>query len=188
MPMVKVVAICCLTMLASLPATSLTAEATEKRLTPRVDIKISSSSFQDGQSIPKLYTADGQDISPELKWQGTPPSTKSFVLICDDPDAPMGTWTHWLLYAIPSNERELQADLSKQSTLANGSKQGTNSFGRIGYGGPAPPPGKTHRYFFKLFALDTVLDLRSGVNAAVLERAMSHHILAQGQLMGRYSR
>ncbi len=163
-------------------------EAAERRLVPNIKINFSSPSFKDGDLIPKLYTGDGQDISPPVKWQGAPPNTKSFALICDDPDAPMGTWVHWLIYDIPSGEHQLSEHVLTQPVLPNGSKQGINSFGKTGYGGPAPPPGKTHRYFFKLYALDTVLNLQAGLNAKQLGMAMNDHILAQGRLIGKYWR
>jgi len=149
---------------------------------------ISSKSIQEGQIIPKLHTADGKDSSPQLSWTAPPPETKSIALICDDPDAPVGTWVHWVIYNIPAGERGLPQAVSKNKKLQNGSKQGTNSFGKIGYNGPSPPPGKPHRYFFKIYALDTVLDLEPGVKKEKLLSAMKDHVLAEEKLMGTYGR
>jgi Raf kinase inhibitor-like YbhB/YbcL family protein len=171
------------------PSANMKAVANERSIkAAATDIKISSSVFQEGQTIPKLYTADGQNISPPLRWQEVPTNAMSFVLICDDPDAPMGTWVHWLVYNIPPDQRELPAAVSAQANPNRGLKQGTNSFGRIGYGGPAPPRGKAHRYYFKIYALDTVLQSAPGINFGQLQAAMMGHILAQGQLMAKYSR
>lgn len=149
--------------------------------------KLSSPAFADGQMIPPKYTADGEDISPPLVWEGLPQETKSLVLICDDPDAPVGTWVHWLIWNIPGEAVCLPENVPDDRQLAEGARQGVNDFGRIGYGGPAPPSG-THRYFFRLYALDTLLDLPAGSLRASLEKAMKGHILAQAQLIGKYSR
>src|SRR6516164_7719219 len=119
-------------------------------------MQVSSSAVTEGTPIPKKYTADGADVSPPLQWQGTPPTAKSFALICDDPDAPRGTWVHWVLFNLPAEQRQLEEATPGVEVLASGAKHGKNDFGKIGYGGPAPPPGKPHRYFFKLYALDTV--------------------------------
>jgi Raf kinase inhibitor-like YbhB/YbcL family protein len=151
-------------------------------------ITVTSPVFQQGGSIPAKYTCDGSDISPPLKWGGAPAGTKSFALICDDPDAPAGTWVHWVLFNIRANVSELGEKLEANGTLPGGAIQGTNSFSKIGYGGPCPPSGKAHRYFFKLYALDTEIALKPGATKPELLRAMEKHILAQGQLMGAYQR
>jgi Raf kinase inhibitor-like YbhB/YbcL family protein len=151
-------------------------------------IELNSTAFTEGANIPKQYTGDGKDVSPPLRWPEPPPGTKSFALICDDPDAPRGTWLHWVLFNLPADQRQLDEAVPAQETLDNGAKQGKNDFRKIGYGGPAPPPGKPHRYFFKLYALDTTLDLAAGASKDQLLAAMKEHILAEGQLMGQYGR
>ncbi len=150
-------------------------------------IQITSSAFEDGAMIPRSYTCDDTDVSPDLAWTGVPEGTKTLALICDDPDAPVGTWVHWVLFNIPPGETGLAAEIAPEAELANGARHGNNDFRRLGYGGPCPPGG-THRYFFKLYALDIELDLDSGATKAQVEEAMQGHILAEGQLMGRYSR
>jgi len=151
-------------------------------------MQLTSSAFQEGTAIPKKYTGDGADVSPALNWQGAPQGTKSFALICDDPDAPVGTWTHWVLFNLPADTGALEEGVAKQETLPNGARQGKNSWDRdnIGYRGPKPPSG-THRYFFKVYALDTMLDLQSGTSKGQLEKAMKGHVLARGELMGKYT-
>ncbi|MCS7337824.1 MAG: YbhB/YbcL family Raf kinase inhibitor-like protein [Verrucomicrobiae bacterium] len=151
-------------------------------------IQVTSPAFQDGKPIPSKYTCDGEDVSPPLNWTNVPPEAKSLVLISDDPDAPVGTWVHWVLYDLPPTTAGLSEGVPKSSELPNGAKQGINDFRRIGYGGPCPPPGKPHRYYFKLYALDTMLGLKPGATKAEVEKAMKGHILAQGQLMGTYQR
>jgi len=153
----------------------------------KMALQITSTAFSEGEMIPQRYTCDGPDVSPDLVWSGVPEGTKSLALICDDPDAPVGTWVHWVLFNIPPGESGLAAEIPHDKTLASGAKQGTNDFRKLGYGGPCPPGG-THRYFFKLYALDAVLKLESGITKAKLEKAMKGHILAEGQLMGRYKR
>ena len=152
-----------------------------------MELKIKSSAFHEGDLIPKKYTCDGADISPPLAWDAVPNSTKSLALISDDPDAPMGTWVHWVIFNIPPSVKELPENIPPSKTLENGAQQGTNDFGKIGYGGPCPPRG-THRYYFKLYALDTMLASQPGLTKAQLVKAMEGHVLAQGQLMGRYQR
>ena len=151
-------------------------------------IELTSPAFRDGDTIPKEFTADGKDISPALKWAEPPASTKSFALICDDPDAPRGTWVHWVLYNLPADTRELPQGVPPTASLANGAKQGTNDFGKLGWGGPSPPKGKPHRYVFKLYALDTVPSLDSGAKKSQLVAAMQGHVVAEGQLTGRFGR
>lgn len=153
-----------------------------------MSIELASPAFQPGAPIPKPYTGDGVDHSPPLRWAMPPSGTKSLALICDDPDAPRGIWVHWVLFNLPAQSRELAEGYPTKETLESGTKQGKNDFGKVGYGGPAPPKGKPHRYYFKLYALDTTVDLPAGATKAQLEKAMRGHILAEGQLMGTYGR
>ncbi len=150
-------------------------------------LEIKSTAFEEGGSIPKEYTCDGTDISPPLSWTQPPEGTKSLVLICDDPDAPMGTWVHWVLYGLSPDTLELPEDIPDKKEILDGARQGTNDFRRIGYGGPCPPSG-THRYYFKLYAIDSELDLSSGATKKEVLKNIEGHVLAEGQLMGRYSR
>ena len=152
-----------------------------------MELKIKSSAFNEGDMIPKKYTCDGADISPPLAWDAVPMNTKSVALISDDPDAPVGIWVHWVIYNIPPTIKELPENIPPHNTIENGAQQGTNDFRLIGYGGPCPPRG-THRYYLKLYALDKVLDSEPGLTKAHLLKAMEGHIVAQGQLMGRYQR
>jgi Raf kinase inhibitor-like YbhB/YbcL family protein len=153
-----------------------------------VSIQLSSPAFREGETIPKQYTGDGEDTSPPLRWPEPPQGASSFTVVCDDPDAPRGTWTHWLLFNLPPDRRELDPGLPAAETLPGGAKQGKNDFGNLGYGGPAPPRGKPHRYFFHMYALDTTLDLPAGAGRKQLLDAMKGHVLAEGQLMGLYGR
>ncbi len=150
-------------------------------------MELRSSAFSQGQAIPAKYTCDGSDNSPPLAWTETSPGTKSLALIADDPDAPAGTWVHWVVYNLPPATRELRERFPTDGRLADGTMQGKNDFGRTGYGGPCPPSG-THRYFFQLFALDTMISLPPGPTAQQLRAAMQGHILAEAQLMGTYRR
>jgi Raf kinase inhibitor-like YbhB/YbcL family protein len=152
-----------------------------------MNITITSSAFKEGDFIPKKYTCDDVDISPPLKWSRIPEGAKEFALICDDPDAPMGTWVHWVIYNLPSNGQKLPENIPPIKVLENGTTQGSNDFHKIGYGGPCPPGG-THRYFFKIYALDTELNLKPGITKVELLKSMKGHILAEGQLMGKYKR
>lgn len=152
-----------------------------------MEIKITSSAFTEGGLIPAKYTCDGADISPPLQWEAVPEGTQSIALICDDPDAPVGTFVHWVLFNLPADAGQLTENIPADPTLANGAQQGTSDFGRIGYGGPCPPGG-THRYFFKIYALDTQLSLTDRVDKVRLLSAMEGHILAEGQLIGKYKR
>jgi Raf kinase inhibitor-like YbhB/YbcL family protein len=153
-----------------------------------VSFQISSAAFSNGETIPKKFTCDGPDVSPLLSWKEAPAATQSFALIMDDPDAPAGTWVHWILYNLPANTREIPEATEKQGQLAAGVLQGRNDFGKVGYGGPCPPRGTPHRYYFKLYALDTNLDLKAGAREPDVERAMKTHILAEADLMGRFGR
>lgn len=150
-------------------------------------MELKSQAFNPGDMIPSKYTCDGPDISPPLTWSELPAGTMSFALISDDPDAPVGTWVHWVMWNIPASARSLDENVAKTASLPNGAKQGTTDFRRIGYGGPCPPSG-THRYFFKLYALDTTLNLPASTTKKDLEKAMHGHILAQAELMGKYRR
>ena len=150
-------------------------------------MRLISSAFKYGDMIPKKYTCDGDDISPPLRWDGVPKETKSFALICDDPDAPMGTWVHWVYYNIPKNVRSLPESIVPNENPYIGGTQGINDFKRVGYGGPCPPMG-THRYFFRLYALDDVLDLPAGLTKDQLLDKIEDHIIGSAILMGIYSR
>jgi Raf kinase inhibitor-like YbhB/YbcL family protein len=150
-------------------------------------MEIKSSAFGSGEMIAAKYTCDGADFSPPLEWAGSPAGTRSFALICDDPDAPMGTWVHWVIYDIPPTATMLAEGITREKDLPGGGTQGINDFRKIGYGGPCPPGG-THRYFFKLYALDTMLGLKPGITKDQLLKAMRGHILAEAQLMGTYRR
>jgi hypothetical protein len=151
-------------------------------------MELTSDAFKDGQPIPSRYTCDDKNISPALAWKGAPEGTGSLAIIVDDPDAPTGIWTHWVVFNIPIDSAGLAEDAIKSKTTPASLRQGLNDFKNIGYGGPCPPGGKQHRYFFKIFALDTTLNLQSGATRKDVEAAMSNHILAQGQLMGTYQR
>jgi Raf kinase inhibitor-like YbhB/YbcL family protein len=153
-----------------------------------MDFTIQSSDFANGGDIPRAFTCDGEDRSPALSWSGAPEGTKAFVLIADDPDAPAGTWVHWVIFNIPAKTQSLPPGVEKKEQLPDGSKQGRNDFRKIGYGGPCPPPGKPHRYFFKLYALGAELGLQAGASKADVEQAMTGHILTKAELMGRYKR
>ena len=148
-------------------------------------LEIKSSAFKNGDYIPVEYTCQGKDLSPQLQWSDVPSNTKSFALICDDPDAPFGTWVHWVVYNIPLDVTFLNKNASSLNDVII---QGINDFKRVGYGGPCPPRGKPHRYFFKLYALDTVLDLEPAATKKELIKAMSGHIIAQAKLIGLYKR
>jgi len=163
-------------------------ETPTKEETTLKQISISPDTFSNGSNIPVEYTCDGDDRSPALSWNTVPAGTQSFALIVDDPDAPGKTWVHWVIYNIPANSTGLPGAVPKNNTLDDGSLQGKNDFGRVGYNGPCPPPGKPHRYFFRVYALDTTLSLKSGATKSQLEAAMSGHILAQGEMVGEYGR
>ena len=150
-------------------------------------MQLTSTAFGEGETIPEKYTGkDGP--SPPLSWSGAPKDTKSFAVVCEDPDAPRGTFTHWLLFNLPADAHELPEGTPTDEKLSSGALQGKNDFGKTGYGGPAPPPGKPHRYFFKVYAVDAMLDVPAGAGPKQIESAMNKHILAHGQLMGTYGR
>lgn len=153
----------------------------------KMEFKIESSAFKEGEFIPSKFTCDGPNVSPPLNWNGAPLNTKSFALINDDPDAPAGDWVHWILYNIPPNTAGLKENISPDKKLPDGSIHGKNDFKQLGYGGPCPPSG-VHRYFFKIYALDTILKLEPGAVKKELLSAMEKHILAEGRLTGKYKR
>ena len=152
-----------------------------------MDIRITSTAFSQGEKIPSRYSCDGEDISPPLSWSKGPEGAGSYALIADDPDAPVGTWVHWVIYNIPPSSTSLPENVPKTPEGPGGSIQGVNDFKRYGYGGPCPPGG-THRYFFKIYALDTMIEKKAGLSKKKLLKEMEGHILAQGELMGTYSR
>jgi Raf kinase inhibitor-like YbhB/YbcL family protein len=147
-----------------------------------------SPAFQEGKPIPRKYTCDGPDISVPLRWHGPPDGTKSFALIADDPDAPRGTWVHWVMYDLPPDIEEIPESIPGDEVLDNGAKQGKNDFGNIGYGGPCPPPGSPHRYYFKLYALDRWTGLKPKATKQQLVAAMKGHVLAEAHFTGTYKR
>jgi hypothetical protein len=147
-----------------------------------------STAFKEGELIAKKFSCDGKDISPALEWNAPPAGTKSMALICDDQDAPMGTWVHWVIFNISPEKQGLPEAVPPDKFVYGKIKQGKNDFGKMGYGGPCPPPGPAHRYFFKLYALDTELALEPGATKAQVMKAMEGYILAEGQLMGMYKR
>ncbi|OGW74667.1 MAG: phosphatidylethanolamine-binding protein [Omnitrophica bacterium RBG_13_46_9] len=151
-------------------------------------LELKSPAFKNGEFIPARYAGTGEDLSPPLEWSDVPEGTKSFALISDDPDAPVGTWVHWVLYDIPADKKNLPEGIRKDKILADGAKQGMTDFRRIGYGGPYPPPGPAHRYYFKLYALDTKLNLEPGLSKEELERAMQGHIVGKAELVGKFKR
>ena len=161
--------------------------SSETRGAKRMKLEIRSTAFGDAQMIPKIYTCQGKNISPPLSWGAVPEQTRSIALILEDPDAPMGTFVHWVLFNLPPETKGLPENVPVGKTLANGAKHGAGTSKKIGYMGPCPPSG-THRYFFRVYALDSKLDLKSGSSKERLLRAMQGHILSEGQLMGTYKR
>jgi Raf kinase inhibitor-like YbhB/YbcL family protein len=153
----------------------------------KTEIKVTSAAFKEGQPIPPQYTCDGVNVSPPLEWSGVPKTAKTIAIIADDPDAPSGAWVHWVLYNLSAENIGFVENVPASETLKAGGFQGKNDFEKIGYGGPCPPSG-THRYFFKVYAVDGELPLKAGVTRAELEKALEGHVVAQGQLMGTYSR
>jgi Raf kinase inhibitor-like YbhB/YbcL family protein len=157
----------------------------------RKGMQFASSSFQDGGSIPAKFTCKGDNVSPELKWNKPPAGTKYFAVLCEDPDAPMKTWIHWVIYDIPAkmdrldNTFQLLEGFPRAEKMTNGILQGINDFGRIGWDGPCPPSG-IHRYYFKLYALDAPTGLKAGANKEQLLRAIKGHVLSETQIMGTF--
>ena len=169
----------------AVPAATATEE--EDPAVEEVDFKLTSSAYLQGDPIPASYSCDGENTSPRLAWTNPPEDTQSFALIFDDPDAPGGTWVHWVLFNLPAEVRSLPANVPPDATLANGAVHGSNSWDSIGYGGPCPPGGE-HRYFMKLYALDSALELEVGATKEQLLEAMENHIVTEAELMGTYSR
>ncbi len=151
-------------------------------------LRITTPAFSHNGKIPPEYTCDGADRSPELDWNDSPPNTRRFALIADDPDAPGGTWVHWVIYDIPGEARKLSTGVPRQKTLPDKTQQGITDFRKIGYGGPCPPPGKPHRYVFKLMALDAETGLPPGATKRQLLDAVKGHVLAQAEIVGVYGR
>jgi hypothetical protein len=153
-----------------------------------VPMQITTSSFPAGGAIPAAFTADGQDRSPALAWSGAPAATKAFALVCEDPDAPGGLWIHWVAYDLPASVQSLDAGQPRGGGLPCGGRQGANSWGRTGWNGPSPPPGRPHRYVFRIYALSAPLGLGGGASAAQVRQAMRDKVLAEGSLTGTYGR
>lgn len=169
-------------------ATSCGPSATPSAPSTAAALDLTSTAFADGASIPTKYTCDGNDASPPLSWSDPPEGTVSFALIVDDPDAPLRVWVHWVAYDIAADTRSLPENLPGQEQLPGGGLQGSNSWDNLGYGGPCPPPGSTHTYHFKLYALDTTVDLEPGATKRTVTNAMDGHVLAEGRLTGDYAR
>jgi Raf kinase inhibitor-like YbhB/YbcL family protein len=155
---------------------------------PAMAFTLTTSAFAPGAEIPNQYTCKGEDISPALRWSGAPAKTASYAIIMDDPDAPAGVWVHWVLWNVAPSTTSLPEGVPKNGQLDDGSQHGRNSFGKIGYNGPCPPPGQTHRYFFRLYALDTKLNLSADADRSQLDAAMKGHVLAQTEYMGSFHR
>lgn len=154
----------------------------------RQKIILSSAAFQSGADIPRKYTCDAEDVSPPLGWTNAPAGAKSFALIADDPDAPGGTWVHWVIYDLPAAMKELAEAAAKTEVLPNGAKQGMNDFRKLGYNGPCPPPGSAHRYYFKLYALDAPTKLKPRATKQQVLEAIEGRVLGEAELIGRYKR
>jgi hypothetical protein len=164
------------------------AQVPSKEANAMVKIVLTSTAFQAGEAIPRKHTCDGPDPSPALGWAGVPDGARSFALLCEDPDAPVGLWVHWVIWGLPPDSTSLPEGVAKEKLLPGGVAQGTNDFKRIGYGGPCPPPGKPHRYYFKIYALDTTLTLPPGATRKELLKAIEGHVIGEGELMGVYGR
>jgi Raf kinase inhibitor-like YbhB/YbcL family protein len=149
-------------------------------------MELKSEAFEQGGVIPRRFSCEGEDCSPPLSWSGVPPEARSLVLICEDPDAPLQTFVHWVLYDLPPTLTQLTEDVPTEPALSSGAKQGKNSFGGVGYGGPCPPTGPYHRYFFTLYAVDRPLGLEAGAKKSDVDKAMEGRVLAMAQVMGRY--
>jgi len=177
-----------LAMVAAMPGCSSapsTKASADSRAAP---LALRTSAFKPGGQIPGKFTCEGPNVSPALDWNEPPSGTESFALIVDDPDAPSGTWVHWVVYDLPASTRRLPEGVKKGDGLEIGGRQGVNDFGDPGYGGPCPPPGKPHRYYFKLYAVDKALGIEAGARKPQIESAMKGHILAQNELVGRFGR
>jgi len=188
----KVELLLALGMFASIACSNRPQQAAPPQVTPAMqqqksELRLTSTAFKEGEAIPRGYTCDGANVSPPLEWTGVPKSAKTIAIIADDPDAPGGTWVHWVLYNLSAEGLGLIENTPQTETLQGGGVQGKNDFSKIGYGGPCPPSG-THRYFFKFYALDSELALQPGATRAEVEKAMEGHIVGQAQLMGTYRR
>lgn len=181
--------LCCFLMVAALPCACNGAQGQRTEEKGGSDMKLSlvSAAFEEGGAIPRKHTCDGADVSPALAWSSVPLGVRSFALICDDPDAPMGAWVHWVVFNLPGDARVLPEGVAPRVMLDNGAVHGVNDFGKMGYGGPCPPHG-THRYFFRLYALDAKLNLGGRVTKKQVLKAMEGHILGETHLMGKYGR
>lgn len=186
--MVRLVVLGLAAALAALAACGRTAAPPTPGREGHVSLILQSSAFAAGEPIPKQFTCDGADQSPPLAWSGAPTGTKSLALIVEDPDAPGGTFVHWVIFNLPPAPAALSAGAPKQATLPNGANQGRNGFRRIGYGGPCPPPGSPHHYHLRLYALDAALDLTPGASSAEVRAAMAGHVLGEADLTGTYGR
>lgn len=194
--MKKIIFMCCVFALAVVGVVRNEAKKhkTDEKKGGEMALTITSSAFKHNSYIPKKYACGGADVSPELRWEGLPAGAKSIAIIMDDPDAPPGTWVHWILFDIPASRTGVEEGIAKEDTLPDGSKHGLvwgvndGDFNRIGYYGPCPPPGKPHRYFFKVYVLDKVLGLPAGITKNILLKAMQGHTIAQGELTGLYKR
>jgi Raf kinase inhibitor-like YbhB/YbcL family protein len=173
---------------AAFGATSMVEAASLAQQGASPNLSLSTNAFKPGAIIPQQFACGGLDASPDLDWSNAPQKTTSFVLIVEDPDAPGGTWVHWVVYDLPAGIHHLPEGVPKRNDIQGGGRQGDNDFDEHGYSGPCPPPGRPHRYFFRVYALDTFLNLKGRVTKAAVEQAMKGHVLAQGELMGRYDR
>jgi Raf kinase inhibitor-like YbhB/YbcL family protein len=153
-----------------------------------VSFAIKSTAFTNGGEIPRKYTCSGENVSPALTFSGASSKARTLAVIADDPDAPGGTWTHWIMWNIPAQAESLPEAVPPRESLENGACQGRNDFGRIGYGGPCPPPGRPHRYFFRAYAVDAALELKPGAGRGELESALKPHVVAQAEWMGVFKR
>ena len=159
----------------------------QQSATAAAGFEISSPAFRHGRPIPRKYTCDRADVSPPLRWSGTPPGTKSFVVIAEDPDVPAGSWSQWVLYDLPADANGVPQGTPATGRLPNGAGQGTNEFGKLGYTGPCPPPGAVHHYYFRVYALDAATHLAPGASKATVYRVMRRHILRVSEVMGTYA-
>ncbi|HJW08385.1 MAG TPA: YbhB/YbcL family Raf kinase inhibitor-like protein [Holophagaceae bacterium] len=155
---------------------------------PKSELKLHIAAFAEGARIPAALTGDGEDRSPALAWSGAPTGTQAFAVVMDDPDAPGGTWVHWVLYDLPADAAKLDERLPSAPLVPGGGKQGRNSWGRVGWNGPSPPPGRAHRYIFHLYALGQPTGLPPGEDRTALDRAIKGHVLGEARWMGTYGR
>jgi Raf kinase inhibitor-like YbhB/YbcL family protein len=189
----RIEAVLALIVLAFIACTNRQQPAAQPQATPatqpqqKVELKLTSNAFKEGEAIPRGYTCDGANVSPPLEWTGVPKTAKTIAIIADDPDAPSGTFVHWVLFNLPADGLGLIENTPQTETLNGGGMQGKNDFEKIGYGGPCPPSG-THHYFFKFYALDSELPLKASATKAEVEKAMEGHVVGQAQLMGTYKR